>query len=293
MRIIKKFEEVFEESYEFLSDAVFKILSDSYFQYSIIALSVVLIYILIRSALDSGKLYYLVIGWQIFNDNKIIENIQIFYKDKEVENLAFSHIAFFNPNAKLLRFSEIEVADFLKLKIDDGFEIFETKVQFAKGKKAYFKVSNDENRIFMKFRELEKNDGLVFRVFHTTNNDKFGQQLETPGLLNHDKDKYLDLFTEEVSSKCIKLYHNMERLKKVENIQALSTTLGIVLSIHIVLYWIYDIEYFLQIPNWTFLWTFISVYIVFAVLYLRKSVNRTDYEYYKRLNIENNFLAIK
>ncbi|MCH7826483.1 MAG: hypothetical protein IIC75_00690 [Bacteroidetes bacterium] len=113
---------------------------------------------------------YLIKSFNLIRNNlSTIEEVKIFFSDKEVQNLTVSKIAIWNRGNDVINKSDVAPMNPISLKVDKHFEILNAKISYIKNKTNNFSitVSEDRKSILLDFDYFYKNDGLTIDVYHT------------------------------------------------------------------------------------------------------------------------------
>lgn len=109
----------------------------------------------------------------IGKDNSLIPNdVKIFFKGHEIEQLSKSVIVIWNHGKKTLYESDIVKDDSLKIVFDDSVEILSTDVTKVTRQANKFSVDHlSKNEVSITFEYLDANDGATIEILHTGYNN--------------------------------------------------------------------------------------------------------------------------
>ena len=112
--------------------------------------------------------------WSIRNINLVrgfgstIQDLEIFYKKQEVENLSVSKIIFWNNGSETLNFSDISQTNILKIiPAKESVKLLDTKILSANSETSQFASEINNNEALLRFDYLDQGQGALIQVFHT------------------------------------------------------------------------------------------------------------------------------
>ena len=98
-----------------------------------------------------------------------IHELDIRFKDNQVENLSIAHIAFWNQGAETLDRHDIETVNPLRIEASGGIEILDVSVSLTNNSSSEIetKPASDRKSARLGFDYLNKGQGAIIQVIHT------------------------------------------------------------------------------------------------------------------------------
>jgi len=131
-------------------------------------LAVVSIYLFLRSKKEKKPMFCIrsinLIG-DLYNK---ISGLEIYYKDKAVSNVFSTNIAFWNNGQEVLNKNDISQTEKLRIVLPKG-KILDKEIVTSTCNSINFNIEQkNENELILSFDFLEKNDGAVVNILHTS-----------------------------------------------------------------------------------------------------------------------------
>lgn len=102
------------------------------------------------------------------NFSNKLDNFELLYYGKRVENLTITKIAFWNDGNEVIRGQDIAPADPLKVTVGNKFKIFNAKILEGTAKKEnQFKIIKNDESITISFDFISQNEGAILEVVHS------------------------------------------------------------------------------------------------------------------------------
>jgi hypothetical protein len=97
------------------------------------------------------------------------KGLKISYKNKRIEYLTVSKIAFFNRGAEIINQDDIETINHVRIVAKDNVTILDAMVLNENNPSSQFKINFDKekNHVLLNFSYLSKNQGAAIQVMHT------------------------------------------------------------------------------------------------------------------------------
>ncbi len=119
---------------------------------------------------EKKKFVYSIRSYSLIENLDDFKDLKILYKDKEINNLIISKVAFWNNGRSTIRKEDIAEADPIRISMDGDSKIYHARI--IKKDKANNLIINwpenkENNFINIFFDYLNKNDGGVIEVLHT------------------------------------------------------------------------------------------------------------------------------
>ena len=105
----------------------------------------------------------------IYNENNIMEGLEITYYGEKIDHMTNSQILFWNHGTKMIHAQDISTTDPVRIKVDKTVKILDVKVLPSSLPADAFQieVKQDENLIFIRFDSLDRGQGAVIQILHT------------------------------------------------------------------------------------------------------------------------------
>lgn len=131
-------------------------------------LAVVSIYLFLRSKKEKKPMFCIrsinLIG-DLYNK---IGGLEIFYKDKPVSNVFSTNVAFWNNGGEVLNKNDISQTEQLRVVFPKG-KILDKEIVTTTSNSTNFEIEQrNENEVILSFDFLEKNEGAVVNLLHTS-----------------------------------------------------------------------------------------------------------------------------
>jgi len=131
-------------------------------------LAVVSIYLFLKSKKEKKPMFCIrsinLIG-DLYNE---IGGLKVFYKDKPVSNVFSTNVAFWNNGGEVINKNDISQAEQLRVVFPKG-KILDKEIVTTTSNSINFEIDQrNENEIVLSFDFLEKNEGAVVNLLHTS-----------------------------------------------------------------------------------------------------------------------------
>jgi hypothetical protein len=213
-----------------------------------------------RSAFRIRKPVYTVSNFNLVRNFKnIIPGIHITYKDREIENITISKIAFWNKGLKTINKEDIIKSDPLRIRSVKGVVILDRKVIHTTEPANMFQAQeiDNPNSFLITFDYLGRGDGAIIEIVHT------GTGVEDIFLSGKIKE------VKEFEYRKLKIVHRTRHLRLPGNIKLnlSDNILGIFFILFLICFFGYSLFYFLFIfPSWGMVILILVLIIFFSTV---------------------------
>lgn len=103
---------------------------------------------------------------------KIIGNFNISFNNKEINNLTITKVAIWNGGNQTLNHSDFAQNDLLKIKAEEGIEIYDCKIVYESNKTCMMNINVNRNEIMVLFDFFDRNQGGIIQITHSGKSSK-------------------------------------------------------------------------------------------------------------------------